>query len=60
MQLKNNFKTPSLLLRVALAIPYLWFVSDRLGLLGANGQPHAGWGDWQHFMEYAKQTMSFL
>ncbi len=60
MQFKNNFKIPSIFLRVALAIPYLWFVSDRLGLLGANGQPHVGWGDWHHFMEYAKQTMSFL
>ena len=60
MQIKNNFKAPSLLLRIAIAIPYLWFVSDRLGLLGAHGQPHVGWGDWQHFLEYAKQTMSFF
>ena len=60
MQLKNTFQFPSLFLRVAIAIPYLWFVSDRLGLLGTNGQPHVGWGDWQHFLNYAKQTMSFL
>jgi uncharacterized membrane protein YphA (DoxX/SURF4 family) len=60
MQVKYNFKTPSIFLRMALAIPYLWFVSDRLGFLGAYGQPHVGWGDWQHFMEYARQTMSFL
>ncbi len=60
MQFANNFKVPSLLLRVAIAIPYLWFVSDRLGMLGANGQPHVGWGDWKHFLDYAKQTMSFL
>ena len=60
MQIKNNFKIPSLFLRAAIAIPYLWFVSDRLGLLGVNGQPHVGWGDWQHFLEYAKLVMSFL
>jgi len=56
----NHFSLPSLFLRIALAIPYLWFVADRLGLLGAHGQPHVGWGDWGHFMEYARQTMSFL
>ena len=56
----HNFRIPSILLRMALAIPYLWFVADRLGLLGAHGQPHVGWGDWGHFMEYARQTMSFL
>jgi len=60
MQIVNNFRLPSLFLRIAIAIPYLWFVSDRLGFLGINGQPHVGWGDWQHFMEYAKQVMSFL
>jgi uncharacterized membrane protein YphA (DoxX/SURF4 family) len=56
----NHFSVPSLFLRIALGIPYLWFVADRLGVLGANGQPHVGWGDWSHFMEYARQTMSFL
>ena len=60
MQLRNNFTLPSLFLRLAISIPYLWFVSDRLGLLGANGHPHVGWGDWAHFMIYARQTMSFL
>jgi uncharacterized membrane protein YphA (DoxX/SURF4 family) len=60
MQIKNNFTAPSIFLRVALATSYLWFVSDRLGFLGAHGQPHVGWGDWKHFMEYARQTMIFL
>lgn len=60
MTLANNFKVPSLFLRLAIGIPYLWFVSDRLGFLGKNGQPHVGWGDWTHFMIYARQTMSFL
>jgi uncharacterized membrane protein YphA (DoxX/SURF4 family) len=60
MHLANNFKLHSLILRIAIAVPYLWFVSDRLGLLGAYGQPHVGWGDWKHFLEYARQTMRFL
>lgn len=58
--MRNKFSIPSLLLRIAIAIPYLWFGTDRLGILGAHGQPHVGWGDWQHFVEYARQVMSFL
>ena len=58
--IRNKFTLPSLFLRLAISIPYLWFVSDRLGLLGAPGHPHVGWGDWGHFMIYARQTMSFL
>lgn len=60
MQVTNKFKGPSLFLRAALAFPYLWFVSDRLGFLGVHGQPHVGWGDWHHFLVYAGQTMSFV
>jgi len=60
MQLIQNFKLPSLYLRVAIGSAYLWEVADRLGILGANGRPHVGWGDWQHFIAYARQVMSFL
>jgi putative oxidoreductase len=45
MIVRNNFDPASLFLRLALGIPYLWFVSDRLGFLGAHGSPHVGWGD---------------
>jgi uncharacterized membrane protein YphA (DoxX/SURF4 family) len=38
----------------------LWEVADRLSILGAHGQPHVGWGDWSHFIAYAKQVMAFL
>ena len=58
--MKNNFGIPSLLLRWAIAIPYVWFVCDRLGILGGPGQPHVGWGSWEKFMEFARQVMSFL
>jgi len=60
MQYLKNNQFPSIALRVALATGYLWEVADRLGILGANGQPHVGWGDWQHFMAYARQVMRFL
>ncbi|MEO6132514.1 MAG: DoxX family protein, partial [Saprospiraceae bacterium] len=60
MQLRHPYAFVILYVRIALAVPYLWFVSDRLGMLGAHGQPHIGWGDWQHFMEYARDTMRFL
>ncbi|HVS91344.1 MAG TPA: cupin domain-containing protein [Mucilaginibacter sp.] len=60
MKIKTNIKFIQLYLRVAIGLAYLWEVADRLGVLGAHGQPHVGWGDWQHFMDYARQTMSFL
>ena len=55
-----NSKLPSFYLRVAIGSAYLWEVADRFGILGANGQPHVGWGDWGHFVAYARQVMSFL
>ncbi|WP_121810107.1 TQO small subunit DoxD [Mucilaginibacter kameinonensis] len=55
-----NQKLSSIYLRVAIGISYLWEVADRLGLFGPNGHPHVGWGDWKHFVAYAKQVMSFL
>ncbi|HEY4936167.1 MAG TPA: TQO small subunit DoxD [Puia sp.] len=60
MDIRNYFNLPSLFLRLALGIPYLWFVADRLGFLGAHGSPHVGWGDWPHFLQYASQVLSFL
>jgi len=56
----NKFSLPSLFLRLAIGAAYLWFVADRLGILGPNGSPHVGWGDWPHFLQYARQVMSFL
>jgi uncharacterized membrane protein YphA (DoxX/SURF4 family) len=60
MQLIKNYTFPSIALRASLAVSYLWEVADRLGMLGAHGQPHVGWGDWSHFVDYARQTMAFL
>ena len=59
MQIQNS-KLPSIYLRIAIGAAYLWEVADRLGFLGANGKPHVGWGDWAHFLAYARQVMGFL
>lgn len=60
MKIIQNTKLPQLYLRIAIGSAYLWEVADRLGMLGVHGQPHVGWGDWQHFNDYARQVMSFL
>lgn len=60
MKTEKKIALPSLFLRVAIGTAYLWEVADRLGLLGRHGQPHVGWGDWQHFLAYSAQVMSFL
>ncbi|MFA6085070.1 DoxX family protein [Mucilaginibacter sp.] len=60
MQSVKNYVAPVLMLRVTLALGYLWEVADRLGFLGAHGQPHVGWGDWAHFTEYTRQTLAFI
>lgn len=49
-----------LFLRIATGIAYFIYGTDRLGLWGKPGGKNISWGDWQHFMEYAKQVMSFL
>jgi uncharacterized membrane protein YphA (DoxX/SURF4 family)/quercetin dioxygenase-like cupin family protein len=60
MKLTLNTKFIQLYLRAAIGSAYLWEVADRLGIIGAHGQPRVGWGDWSHFLDYARQTMSFL
>ena len=60
MQIIQNSKLSSLYLRLAIGFAYLWEVADRLGILGAHGRPHVGWGDWAHFATYAQQVMSFI
>ena len=48
-------------LRLALGIGFLVPGLDRLGAWGANGSSNnVSWGDWNHFMIYARQTMSFF
>jgi len=49
-----------LFLRLALGIGYLVPALDRLGAWGKNGQSGISWGDWDHFIQYAKEVMSFI
>jgi len=49
-----------LFLRLALGIGYLVPAFDRLGVWGKYGERNVTWGDWQHFIKYAGQVMSFL
>lgn len=57
--MKNSFKTPQLLLRLALGIGFLSTVSDRLGLLGPLGG-NIEWGNWHNFINYTGTLMPFL
>lgn len=57
--MKNSFKIPQLLLRVALGIGFLTTVSDRLGLFPA-GTRNIEWGAWDKFIDYTATLMPFL
>jgi len=58
--MKNSFKTPQLLLRIALGIGFLVTVSDRLGFLGPMGTNNIEWGNWNNFINYTATLMPFL
>ncbi len=49
-----------LFLRVGLGASYLCAGLDRFGVWGPPGAPNVGWGDWQHFMQYAHTLLFFL
>ena len=49
-----------LYLRVAIAVSYLVFGFDRLGVFGKPGEKNISWGDWDHFLKYAAEVMQFL
>lgn len=49
-----------LYLRVAVAVSYLVFGLDRLGVFGKPGEKNISWGDWDHFLKYAAEVMQFL
>jgi uncharacterized membrane protein YphA (DoxX/SURF4 family) len=58
--MKNSFKTPQLLLRLALGLGFLTTVSDRLGFLGPFGTRNIEWGKWDSFINYTGTLMPFL
>lgn len=49
-----------LYLRISIGAGYFVFGLDRLGAWGGYGHKNVSWGDWEHFMKYAAEVMSFL
>lgn len=47
-------------LRMALGAAFLSSVAARFGGWGPPGSPNGGWGDFDHFLAYTAQTLSFL
>ena len=58
MQKYSSFA--QLYLRIAIGAAYLVFGFDRLGVWGDHGEKNVSWGDWEHFMKYAAEVMSFF
>src|SRR5215472_636113 len=57
----KRFSPPiQLFLRLAIGVGYLVPALDRLGIMGKPGGKNISWGDWSHFLDYAKEVMSFL
>lgn len=57
--MKNSFKLPQLLSRIALGVGFLTTVSDRFGLFPA-GTRNIEWGSWDKFIDYTATLMPFL
>lgn len=58
--MENSFKTPQLLLRLAIGITFLTPVLDRLGILGRAGTGNIEWGNWENFINYTTTLMPFF
>lgn len=58
--MKSYTSVFQLYLRLALGIGYLSAGLDRFGVWGPYGSDAIAWGDWQHFMEYARKLLFFL
>lgn len=58
--MENSFRTPQLLLRIALGVSFISTVSDRIGLLGPFGTRNIEWGNWDSFIDYTTTMMPFL
>lgn len=58
--MEKKMSYAQLYLRIALGVEYLVPGLDRLGVWGPHGSPHVSWGDWAHFIGYARAIMGFL
>src|SRR5689334_1668615 len=46
--------------RLAIGTAFLSAVADRFGWWGAPGAPRVAWGDFSHFLAYARQITPFI
>ena len=58
--MKNTQQLAQIFLRLALGIGFILPVLDRLGMLGAAGEPNVGWGNWTNFVDYTNSLMPYL
>ncbi|MDN3673147.1 DoxX family membrane protein [Flavobacterium branchiarum] len=58
--MKNTQQLAQLFLRLALGIGFILPVLDRLGMLGAAGEPNVGWGNWTNFVDYTNSLIPYL
>ncbi|MCC9070370.1 DoxX family protein [Flavobacterium sp. F-65] len=58
--MKNTQQFAQIFLRLALGIGFILPVMDRLGMLGAAGEPNVGWGNWANFVDYTNSLMPYL
>jgi putative oxidoreductase len=58
--METSFKTPQLLLRLAIGLTFLTPVLDRLGILGQPGTGNIEWGNWSNFIDYTTTLMPYL
>lgn len=58
--METSFRTPQLLLRLALGLTFLTPVLDRLGILGQPGTGNIEWGNWSNFIDYTTTLMPFF
>jgi uncharacterized membrane protein YphA (DoxX/SURF4 family) len=58
--MKNITQLSQLYLRIALGVGYLVPGLDRLGVWGPPGGKSISWGNWENFLTYASEVMSFL
>jgi uncharacterized membrane protein YphA (DoxX/SURF4 family) len=56
----STFSLAQLLLRLAIGVGFILPVLDRLGILGAPGEPNVGWGNWENFTRYTHTLMPYI
>lgn len=57
---RGTYSLAQLLLRLALGLGFILPVMDRLGILGAPGEPNVGWGNWENFTAYTHTLMPYV